>query len=385
MKNDMQTNFERGAVILSIDTEQIWGYLDLLNEAQFEEKYPNALLAHEKLLDRLCAAGVGATWFVVGGLALRESIGAEDPRMKGLPRDWVCSIAGGSEQTAPLWFRPSFVERLRDSQPAQEIGLHGGLTHLIWTDPRARRSGVKQELLEGLNALHQIGVKPSSFSFTRNAEAHHELLAEHGIRCFRGRPPALAWWLGRTFCGALCRAADEVRSATPLPVWPHRCSPGLWNIPASMFLYPIGPKRARMISLRSRVERFRKGLDAARRCRGIFHFGFHPENLAESPQGFAILDDILAALTQAREQGDIESMTMSDVVDRMEKDETYVSAKQQHSYKNVLATSRRFRTAAISEPVRPRLRSDYTRKSPGTEFSPHRHSEGFDGMLDGGE
>src|SRR5579885_3820752 len=59
MKNDMQTNFERGAVILSIDTEQIWGYLDLLNEAQFEEKYPNALLAHEKLLDRLCAAGVG--------------------------------------------------------------------------------------------------------------------------------------------------------------------------------------------------------------------------------------------------------------------------------------------------------------------------------------
>jgi hypothetical protein len=323
----MQPTFERGAVILSIDTEQIWGYSDLLNEAQFEEKYPKAPAAHEKLLDRLCAAGVGATWFVVGGMALRESIGAEDPRMRGLPPDWVRTITGGSEQTAPLWFRPSFVERLRDAQPAQEIGLHGGLTHLIWTDPRAQQDGVKRELSEGVNALGQVGVKPRSFSFTRNAEAHHELLAEQGIRCFRGIPPALAWRLGRTLSGALFRAADEVRCATPPPVWPHRHSPDLWNIPASMFLYPIGPKRARIVSLRSRVERFRRGLDAAARYRGIFHFGFHPENLAESPQGFTILDDILAALTRAHEQGDIELMTMSDVVDRMEKDEDLCISK----------------------------------------------------------
>jgi hypothetical protein len=324
----MPTNFDRGAVILSIDTEQIWGYLDLLNETQFEEQYPNAPLAHEKLLDRLCAAGVRATWFVVGGMALRESIGAGDPRMKGLPRDWVRSISGGSEQTAPLWFRPSFVERLRDAQPAQEIGLHGGLTHLIWTDPRAKREGVKRELSEGVNALGQVGVKPRSFSFTRNEEAHHELLAEQGIRCFRGSPPALAWRLGRTLSGALWRAADEVRCATPLPVWPHRHSPDLWNIPASLFLYPIGPKRARIVSLRSRVERFRRGLDAAARCRGIFHFGFHPENLAESPQGFPILDDVLAVLTRAREQGDIELMTMGDVVDRMEKDKNLCITKR---------------------------------------------------------
>jgi peptidoglycan/xylan/chitin deacetylase (PgdA/CDA1 family) len=317
----MQTTFERGTVILSIDTEQIWGYLDLLNEAQFEEKYPNAPLVHEKLLDRLSAAGVGATWFVVGGMALRESIGAGDPRMIGLPPDWIRTIAGGSEQTAPLWFRRSFVERLRDAQPAQEIGLHGGLTHLIWTDPRARQDGVKRELSEGINALRQVGVKPRSFSFTRNEEAYHELLADQGIRCFRGCPPALAWRLGRTFSGALWRAADEVRCATPPPVWPRRRSPDLWSIPASMFLYPLGPKRARILSLGSRVERFRKGLNAARRSRGIFHFGFHPENLAESPQGFTILDDILAVLTRAREQGDIELMTMSDVVDRMEKDE----------------------------------------------------------------
>ena len=40
---DVRKQFERGVVILSLDTEQIWGYLDLLNETQFRNQYPDAL------------------------------------------------------------------------------------------------------------------------------------------------------------------------------------------------------------------------------------------------------------------------------------------------------------------------------------------------------
>ena len=60
--------FQRGVVMLSLDTEQIWGYYDHLNEPQFKSRYPGAIEAHEKLLGRLCAAGLSATWFVVGGM-----------------------------------------------------------------------------------------------------------------------------------------------------------------------------------------------------------------------------------------------------------------------------------------------------------------------------
>jgi len=297
----MTEPFERGVVMISIDTEQIWGYLDCLNQRQFEKRFPDSPDAHTKLLSKLSSAGVSATWFVVGGLAL--------PGTTGL-----------------LHCRP-FLERLRDERPAQEIGLHGGLTHLIWTDKHCMRNMARNELRAGVEALTEFCRAPRSFSYARNQEAYYELLPAHGIRCFRGRPPSISWRLGRTIPGALLRGLDEVRRAVPPVVWPQRISGVLWSIPASMFLYPIGAARARVIGLRSRVERFSRGVQSAVRRRGIFHFCFHPENLAESPHGFPVLDDMLEELMQARQRGDVEILTMADVLDRIERKQIYVQQK----------------------------------------------------------
>src|SRR5262249_34326932 len=122
------------------------------------------------------------------------------------------------------------------------------------------------------------------------------------------------------------------------PVWPYEARPGLWNIPSSVFLYPIGPARTRFVPLRSRVERFGRGLEAAARYRGIFHYSLHPENLAESPEGFALFDEMLERLIPMRDWGDIEVVTMGEVAARMERhrepplvsalDETAVPAPQ---------------------------------------------------------
>jgi hypothetical protein len=310
--------FERGAVIFSFDTEQIWGYFDRMNEQQFESQYPGALDAHEKLLSCLRTAGISATWFVVGGMALGGSEGAQDGRMAGLPRFWVDRIPPGTEATVPLWYRRSFVDLLRESRPFQEIGLHGGLTHLIWTDALATQKIAARELSEGVKALEQALVRPLSFSFGREREAYHALLPAHGIRCYRGRTPVLACQLGRTLPGALLRAWDELLRATPPPVWPQETLPGLWNIPSSLFLYPIGPSRTKIVALRSRFERFRRGLEAAVSCGGIFHFCLHPENLAESSYGFSIFEDILELVIQFQDRGDVEVLTMGQVAARMQ-------------------------------------------------------------------
>ena len=336
----MKETFERGVVIISIDTEQIWGYFDALSQAQFEQRFPDARAAHEKLLICLRAAGVSATWFVVGGLTLRQSAGAGDPRIAALAGEHAVSIPRGSESTAPLWYRPSFVDQLRRAQPAQEIGLHGGLTHLVWTNRGATREIVRRELAEGIEAMSKVCISPSSFSFARNQEAHHDLLPQHGISCFRGRPPALAWRLGRSFAGAILRASDELLRTTPPPVWPQKIMPGLWNIPSSTFLYPIGPARTRVVGLRSRVERFARGMQAAARYRGIFHLSLHPENLTESPHGFSMFEDMLDRLGRARDQGDVEVMTMSDVVACMERKQLDASQSQQSNSKLLKADRR---------------------------------------------
>jgi hypothetical protein len=316
---DPRKSFERGAVILSFDTEQMWGYFDRLNEQQFQCRYPNTLEAHERLLACLCAAGVSATWFVVGGMTLPQSDGARDLRMAGLPEAWTVRIPAGREATAPLWYRRSFVDRLREAQPFQEVGLHAGLTHLIWSDTRATQDVVKRELTEGVKALEQALLPPLSFSFGREQEAYHQLLPKFGLRSYRGRTPVLACQLGPTLPGALLRALDELTRSTPPPVWPVETLPGLWNIPSSLFLYPIGPSRTRVLALRSRLERFSRGVEAAARHRGIFHFCLHPENLAESRHGFSLFADLLEYLTRSRGRGDVEILTVSQVAARMER------------------------------------------------------------------
>ncbi|HXJ43043.1 MAG TPA: hypothetical protein VNH18_27425 [Bryobacteraceae bacterium] len=312
-----QEFFERGMVILSFDTEQIWGYSDHFSEAEFLARFPGAFEAHDRLLDRLCAADIRATWFLVGGLALPGSQGARDGRMAGLPAEWTSTVPAGSERTAPEWYRRSFVKRLREALPRQEIGLHGGLIHLIWSDRCVTRDVARRELAEGLRALNELGVSPSSFSYPREKERYHELLPLHGISCYRGRTPTFAMRLGRTLPGGFVRILDERRRATPPPVWPREVMPGLWNIPASLFLYPIGISRSRLVPLQSRVERFRRGIDAAVRHRGIFHYCLHTDNLAEAPGGFSMLDDILELLVRRRESGDIEISTLAEVTSRM--------------------------------------------------------------------
>jgi hypothetical protein len=92
----------------------------------------------------------------------------------------------------------------------------------------------------------------------------------------------------------------------------------LWNIPGSLALYPIGKCRTGVIPAQNRIERVRRGVEAALKCGGMFHYWFHPDTLAEAPSGFSILEAILEILTRARDAGNIEILTMAQVVDRME-------------------------------------------------------------------
>ena len=328
MSNDglqFRSPWERGVVILSIDTEQRWGYVDLLDDAQFDRRYPGALEIHDRMLTALTSAGIGATWFVVGGLSLHGSHGARDRRMSGLPNAWAERIPAGSESSLPQWYRRSFVERLRDAEPAQEIGLHGGLTHFLWTGAESSREAVEWELAEGVRALEQLGIRPLSFSFGREREAHHDLLAARGVRGYRGRTVSLAHRLGQSIAGKLLRATDELMAAAPPVVWPQETLPGVWNIPSSLFLYPLCAARSRLIRPRSRVERFSRGVEAAARHRAIFHYCLHPENLAESPEGCSLFEEMLDRLQSVAALGDIEVLTMGEVIARMDRRETTAS------------------------------------------------------------
>jgi hypothetical protein len=314
--------FERGVAVLSIDTECIWGFLDKYDDASFEMHYPNAIVVARRLLALLCQAGLSATWAVVGGLSLSGSAGPKDPRMSGLPDSWISPIREGDESNAPLWYARSFVQRIRDSAPTQDVGLHGGLTHMVWTDPDTPREILCRELQAGIAALGEIGVVPQSFVFPRNVEGHHQLLASNGIRAYRGAAPVLSSKLGRTVPGSIMRVVEELGRFTPPPVWPEERCPGLWNIPASLFFFRMSKSRTWMVPQATRRQRARLGLEAAARAGAVFHFWFHPENLAESETAFSVFESVIEEVVRARSTADIEVLTMKQVADRMEERNT---------------------------------------------------------------
>ncbi|MDP8980796.1 MAG: hypothetical protein M3O35_09420 [Acidobacteriota bacterium] len=307
----------RGAAVISIDTEQIWGYFDLIGERQFEARYPNARDTHHRLLELLSREGIGATWAVVGALSLAGSEGGADERMSGTPAYWAERIPAGDETSRPLWYARSFVRCIQSARTPQEIGLHGGISHLVWGDARTSPALAASELRAGIAALNEIGVDPASFVFPRDLEAHHAILADDGIRCYRGRAPILSERLGYNIAGSLARAAEEVSKATPPVVWPEQVLPGLWNLPASMFLYSLGRERSRLVKPGLRVERTQLGLRAAAKDRGVFHLGLHPENLAESDFAFAIFEQMIHEICRWRDQDDIDILTMSEAVNRV--------------------------------------------------------------------
>jgi hypothetical protein len=310
-------SFERGVAIISIDTEQIWGHFDLVNERQFRESYPQALEIHDRLLNLLSREGISATWTVVGALSLPGTAGAADSCFSGLPGYWTEAIPCGDEESKPLWYRRSFVRRLRSASTPQDIGMHGGISHLVWGDPRTTAALAAKELAAGMRALRELQIEPDSFVFPRDLEAHYETLREGGIRCYRGRAPILSEQFGYSRTGSVVRAIEELCSLTPPVVWPKEVMPGLWNIPASMFIYNLRAGRSRIVRPSLRVQRTKLGLEAAARQKGVFHLGLHPENLAQSDFAFSVFESMVDEICRFRDRGEIETMSMAGTVNRV--------------------------------------------------------------------
>ena len=315
--NKNRTDFRHGVAMISVDTEQMWGHLDYLSDEGFRRRFAGAINIHDRLLTCLCNAGIAATWAVVGGLSLAGCDGPRDLRLHRLPRWWTERIPRGDESSHPLWYNRWFVEQLRDAEVRQDIGLHGGLTHLIIGDPRTTQDDAYTDITAGMAALNNLGIEPTSYVFPRDLEAHHLALSEAGIRCYRGRADIFSERLGYNPVGSCVRILEEVARLTPPPVWPSETFPRLWNIPASMFLYSLSARRARLVPMSLRVRRVKLGIEAAIRSKGIFHLGLHPENLAESKQAFGVFEEIVDAMAEANRRGDLEILTMRDALDRV--------------------------------------------------------------------
>lgn len=284
----------KGKLVISIDLELAWGYWDCLT--------PEHLRMAETAERPICAAlielfdrfEVPATWAIVAAL-----LDAGSPKSR--PGSPAC------------WHAPDIIERIRRAKVRHEIGSHSG-KHVCFGEIAAAQA---REDLDYMRALHHVnGLPHCSFVYPRNVVGHLDLVAQAGLRTFRG--PDVGWVrsVGRAsrIAARAANLADQILPIPPSPITAERCGT-LVNLPGSMLLMGRNGARRFVLPTVSRAK-LRAGLDRARRSSGIFHFWFHPSNFYyRTDEQVATLAWFLEhAISEAR-QGRIEICTMASFAD----------------------------------------------------------------------
>src|ERR1035438_1185138 len=120
---------ERGAFVISLDFELLWGVREMAVDGRYRRNLLGARRAVPRILMLFRQFEVAATWATVGFLFARnrdelaDFLPAEQPRYKHTQFDPYRERIGRNEIEDPLHFGRSLLEIVRET-PRQEIGSH---------------------------------------------------------------------------------------------------------------------------------------------------------------------------------------------------------------------------------------------------------------------
>ncbi len=315
-------SLERGVFVISLDFELIWGTLDLFGPEKFRRACELERAVVERLLELFVEFELPATWCIQGHLFLdrctvengRKHPEIVRPTHSWCRRDWFEHDPCGDEDSAPIFFARSLVEKIRTCPVPQEIGCHT-FSHVIFGDPGCSRATAESEIAACVRIAREMGIELRSFAFPRNQVGHLDVLRDFEFDCYRGPE---ATWYETDRCPRILRrlghVCDILMASPPPLVLPERTAVGLWNIPGSMIYFPMHGVR-RFVPLSLRIKRAVKGLDAAARQRKIFHLWFHPTNLADQTDTmFRGLRAILHHARSLRDRDQLAFLSMGELV-----------------------------------------------------------------------
>lgn len=307
-----------GTFTISIDLELAWGVCD----RRVTRRLRHALEQEREIVPRILKLfhtyDMRATWAVVAHLMLANcardggTVHPEIPRpvTRTSGRDWFAHHPDGPD---PLWHGRDLVELIRDAHPAQHIASHS-FCHMPYEEAVTHPAAVQADV-RAARAIHRAFHLPfDAFVFPRNRVGYREVLAEAGIRAYRG-------WIPRLYDGIRWRPVRLVLNfislciPSPAPtVTARQDDTGMLNVPASMLLHS-GNGLRRLVSRRRLTATAIAGLHQAAERGEIFHLWFHPANFAHRmDEQFEILETILGHAQGLRQHGQLEVATLVDIV-----------------------------------------------------------------------
>jgi len=314
---------DRGACVLSIDTELAWGEAHRRDGTEGRHRFA----AERDVIDRMLALfaryDVSATWAVVGHLFLDacddDGRGPHPdvvaPDYDWLDADWLAVDPCTDLDADPYWYGRDIVDAILACPVRQEIGSHS-FSHVIVDDPACTPAVFDSELRAATALAAERDVALRSFVYPRNKIAQVARLGDHGFRCYRGGRPVAPFAGRAAWQRRALGLADKVQPLGGSAVRPVPGDGDVWNVPQTYLFDPAAsPRVPAAVWARRPIARLRQ----AARHRSLFHLWFHPYNVTSAPdRAFDALERICRAAARLRDADRLDVLTMGDVAAQLD-------------------------------------------------------------------
>lgn len=309
---------DRGALVISLDTELGWGFHGFENPPHLSSDGAQERANVSALLDLFEEYDTPVTWALVGHLFLDSCDGEHAelpaPTYADVDDNWYATDPGSTTAAAPLRYAPDIVAAIADAAVDHEFATHT-FSHVLCGRDGCSRAVVREELRRCRELTETIDEDLSTLVFPRNEVEYLDTVADAGIEVFRGQSAEDARRLAPRF-GRHRAYLRYIFRRPAAVVEPTQTDSGLWNLPGSQYLpYNTFPRVHERFPTHPRVVRARKSLRNAKREGKVFHLWSHPHNFDDR-----MLRDLEAILAFADELN-IPTYTMHDAV------ATYVDAE----------------------------------------------------------
>lgn len=311
-----------GKFIISFDTELSWGMFDVSNESfifneDFGEKMRYII---NKLLGLLKKYKISATWAIVGHLFLDECKkidGIKHPDLKHPNHpwfpDWYKYDPATNIHQDSSWYGIDIVEMIKSTTPKQDIGCHS-FSHCVFNEKGVGKEVIKSEIEKCMKLAQKSDIKLESFVFPRNGVAYTDLLADNEFKIYRD-VTITKYDNFNSFIKRIGMVLDDLFALKPICSDIKKENKILKN--NGSMLWRSRESWRKLIPLRNRVIRAKKGIDNAIDEDEIFHLWTHPLNFYfETDKMLKSFERVLKYAAQKKDGGKLIIENMSSMAQK---------------------------------------------------------------------
>lgn len=314
----------RGALVISLDFELLWGVFDKVDWREKKEYFLHTRKVIPKILQLFVKYDISCSWATVGMLFNENweewnlnipEVFPEYENKKLSAYNYGKAIR--SKETEELCFAPDLIKQINGT-PGQEIGTHT-YSHYYCLEPGQTLESFSADLKMSKEMAEKLGVSLKSLVFPRNQynEDFLTVCKEIGVQSVRTNPDVWYWKdtqkdslqqkIFRTGDAYIGRNNKSYKETTQL-------LPGLFGQRASRLLRPNSGKN---FLDRKRIERIRSEMSTAAKHKEIYHLWWHPHNFGSNPEkNLQDLDFILRHYKTCKEKYAFESLNMNTIFER---------------------------------------------------------------------